>query len=158
HAGGQRMSAGSPEYQILRNWIAAGARGDDMERSRSVELRVTPAAHTLKPDERYQLKVEAKFADGSTEDVTRLCSYDTLDSQVATVSANGAVKATGVGDTALIVRFRAEPAMAMVLVPRPSTDPFPEVAPSNFVDNHVLAKLRRLNIPPSGLADDATFL
>src|SRR5262245_41116945 len=89
HAGGQRMSVGSPEYQILRKWIAAGAPGDDMERSRSVQLRVTPAAHTLKPEENYQLKVEARFADGSTEDVTRLCSYDSLDSQVANVSSSG---------------------------------------------------------------------
>ena len=30
--------------------------------------------------------------------------------------------------------------------------------PHNFIDEHVLAKLRRLNIPPAELADDATFL
>src|SRR5262249_28960211 len=35
---------------------------------------------------------------------------------------------------------------------------FPEVKPNNFVDEHILAKLRRLNIPPAELADDATFL
>jgi hypothetical protein len=158
HQGGKRMTVDSPEYRILRDWVAAGSPSDDVERSRLKELRITPAAHTVKPGESYALKVEAKFADGSSEDVTALCSYDSLDSQVATVTTSGAVTASGVGDTALIVRFRAEPAMAMVLVPRPSSEPFPEIKPNNFVDNHVLAKLRRLNIPPSVLADDATFL
>ena len=45
-----------------------------------------------------------------------------------------------------------------VVVPRPSAEPFPDVKPHNFIDRHVLAKLRRLNIPPADLADDATFL
>src|SRR5262249_13614333 len=35
---------------------------------------------------------------------------------------------------------------------------FPDVTAHNFIDKHVLAKLRRLNIPPAPLADDATFL
>ncbi len=66
--------------------------------------------------------------------------------------------ARGVGDAALIVRYRGEPAMAVVVVPRPSSDPFPDVAGNNLIDTHVLAKLRRLNIPPAPLADDSTFL
>jgi hypothetical protein len=32
------------------------------------------------------------------------------------------------------------------------------VKPNNFIDAHVLAKLKRLNLPPAQLADDATFL
>ena len=70
----------------------------------------------------------------------------------------GSVDGQGVGDAAVIVRYRAVPAMARVLVPRPGTASFPEVAANNFIDEHVLAKLRRLNLPPSPLADDATFL
>jgi Protein of unknown function (DUF1553)/Protein of unknown function (DUF1549) len=64
----------------------------------------------------------------------------------------------GPGDAALIIRFRTEPALAQVLVPRIGDDTFPEVKASNFIDAHVLARLKRLNIPPSALADDATFL
>ena len=52
----------------------------------------------------------------------------------------------------------AQPAMARVLVPRPDAGAFPDVKPNNFVDTHVLAKLKRLNLPPAALADDATFL
>jgi hypothetical protein len=32
------------------------------------------------------------------------------------------------------------------------------VTAHGFIDRHILAKLRRLNIPPAALADDATFL
>jgi len=77
---------------------------------------------------------------------------------VATVARDGQVTARGVGDTALVVRFRAEPVMARLVVPRQSAEAFPDVKPHNFVDRHVLAKLRRLNIPPADLCDDATFL
>jgi hypothetical protein len=158
HEGGKRMDVGSPEYQILRRWIAAGALLDVLDKSHVSQLKITPTNQTVKPGEKYRLKVEVKFADGVTEDVTHLCSYDSLDKAVAIVRPNGEVSATGVGDAALIVRYRAEPAMALVEVPRPSSDPFPEVKPNNFVDQHILAKLRRLNIPPAELADDATFL
>src|SRR5690606_22541564 len=59
---------------------------------------------------------------------------------------------------AILVRYRDEPAVALTLVARPASEPFPDVSPHNFIDEQVLAKLRRLNVPPSELADDATFL
>src|SRR5437764_827319 len=68
HGGGKRMDVGSPEYELLRRWIAAGARLDDPERSRLTRLEVTPAEQTARPGERYRLRVQAAFADGSAED------------------------------------------------------------------------------------------
>lgn len=158
HQGGKRMDVGSPEYDILRRWIAGGAVIDAPESSRVAELRVLPAVQTVKPGETYQLRVEATFAGGAVEDITRLCTFDSLDKFVATVTADGVVRALGAGDSSLIIRYRAEPVMATVVVPRPATEPFPEVKPSNFIDGHVLAKLRRLNIHPADVTDDVTFL
>jgi len=158
HQGGKRTTAGSPEYQILRRWIACGALADSLDRSRVTQLRVSPAEHTVKPGETYRLRIEAMFADGSVEDVTQLCSYESLEKSVAMVSRDGAVTVRGAGEAALNIRFRAEPALARVVVPRQSAEAFPEVKPHNFIDHQVLTKLRRLNIPPSELADDVTFL
>ena len=158
HQGGKRMAVGSPEYEILRRWIAAGAPAEPLDPARVTQLRVTPAERTIKPGETYRLRVEAKFAGGGAEDVTRLCSYESLDAAVAAVDRDGQVTARGIGDAAIVVRFRAAPALAVLVVPRPSADPFPDVKPSNFIDRHVLDKLRRLNVPPADLADDATFL
>ncbi len=158
HGGGKRMDVGSPEYELLRRWIAAGAPLDSVEKSRLKKLTITPNQHTAKPGESYRLKVEASFVDGTTADVTQLCAYESMDRAVAGVDRDGLVKVNGPGDAAIIARFRTEPAVAIVLAPRIGKGAFPDVTPQNFIDNHVLAKLKMLNIPPSPLADDATFL
>ena len=159
HAGGKRLEVGSVEHQMLCRWIASGARLDTVDGSRLSSLTVTPrTSQAAKIGDTYRLRVEAAFADGTVEDVTALCSYETMDRHVAGVDGTGQVTIQGPGDTALLVRFRAEPAIALVLVPRPGNEPFPDVTAHNFVDKHILAKLRRLNIPPAPLADDLTFL
>jgi hypothetical protein len=143
---------------VYRSWIAAGAPDDAPEPSRLRELRIEPSDKVVKPGETYRLRVLARFADDSAEDVTAYCSFESRDAGVATVDVSGAVRGVGVGDTALLVRYRAAPATALVLVPRPGAGPVAEVRPNNFIDEHILAKLKRLNLPPAALADDATFL
>ncbi len=102
--------------------------------------------------------MQADFADGASEDVTALCSFSSRDEGVATVDADGRVCAVGPGDTTILARYRAQPTMVSVVVPRRSEKPFPQVTAANFIDERVLNKLRRLNIPPVELVDDATFL
>jgi hypothetical protein len=158
HGGGVRLRTDSFEYDLLRKWVAAGAKADAAARSRVKELKVSPAERVAKKGETYKLKVDAAFADGTSEDVTRFCSFESQDTATATVDASGIVTGKGVGDAAVIVRYRAQPVLARVLVPRPDASAFPDVKPNNFVDTHVLAKLKRLNLPPAAPADDATFL
>lgn len=158
HGGGVALRQGSPEYGILLRWIEAGAPGDEPAESEIARLAITPRQQRTAPRSQYQLQVTATFADGSREDVTGLCSFQSRNEGVATVDRQGLVTARGVGDTALVVRYRAEPAIAMVVVPRNTTEPFPEVQPHNFIDEHVLAKLASLGLPPAELCDDATFL
>ena len=158
HGGGVRLCADSFEYELLRKWIATGAKADTAATSRVKELKASPAEQVAKQGETYRLKVEAAFVDGTTEDVTAYCSFESLDPATAGVDSSGTVTGKVVGDAAIIVRYRAQPALARVLVPRPDAGAFPDVKPNNFVDAHVLAKLKRLNLPPAALADDATFL
>jgi hypothetical protein len=40
-----------------------------------------------------------------------------------------------------VLSYRAEPVLALVVMPRTASAAFPEVAPRNFIDKHVLAKL-----------------
>ncbi|MCE9528714.1 MAG: DUF1553 domain-containing protein [Planctomycetales bacterium] len=164
HGGGRLISPGSREYEVLRGWLATGAKLDEVEASRIKKLSVTPGEKLLVPGEGYQLQVEALFADGSKEDVTGLCGYKSHDERTATVDKQGLVKAVGIGDVAIAVRFRDEPVMVMALVARPGEEvvetPGSDAprTPENFIDEQILAKLRRLKIPAAGLADDATFL
>jgi len=158
HVGGSLTNLQSPEYTILRDWIAAGARLDVAANSRLKSLRVSPDRQTLKPRESGQLRVEAAFVDGTKEDVTDLCTFESTNKDVVTTDRTGRVEAKNVGDAAIVVRFRAEPVVSAVLVPGESKDAFPDVAAVNFIDNHIIAKLRQLKITPSDLSDDATFL
>jgi hypothetical protein len=158
HGGGVRLRPGSFEYQVLQRWLTAGASVDPLSAAEVKELRVSPAEHVARPGESYRLLVQARFADGSSEDVTPYCSFQSLDTAVAAVDLNGQVSARLAGEAALIVRYRAQPILARVLVPRPTAAPAFDIQPHNFVDTHVLAKLRRMNLPPAPLADDAVFL
>lgn len=159
HGGGKRTSVGSNDYQVLHDWIAAGATLDDLAQSRLTRLAVTPVEQTLKPGEAAQFRVTATYVDGSTADVTRLCKFESHTEEVASIDANGTVRAKSVGDTTAIIRYGSEPVLASVLVvPAESAKPVAEIKPHNFIDGHILAKLRALNLPPAGVCDDATFL
>lgn len=158
HGGGRRARPGSREYEILLRWLAGGAPADFSGDETLTELRVAPSSQTVRPGEEYALRIEAKFSSGRVEDVTGLCSFTSRAPDTAAVDVNGKVRAAGVGDTAIIVRYGAEPVVSMVVVARPDGGSFPEVVAQNFIDEQILAKLKRLNVPPSPLADDATFL
>lgn len=160
HAGGRAVRVGSPEYEVLRRWIDGGAERGTPDTGQLVSLDVEPREIRLQVRDAASLKVTARFADGTSEDVTRLSTFESRDGVVASVDAAGRVRANDVGEAAIIVRYRSEPVLAMVLVTNravaATSDKPPR--PNHFVDAHVLEKLTQLNVPSSGLADDATFL
>jgi hypothetical protein len=157
HGGGKLIEPGGPEGEILRRWLSQGAPLDPLGESRIERLTVTPSQQTIGRGESYSLRVEAEFSDGSQEDVTRLCRFEPVSDDVVAIDGTGVVTARGVGDTAMVVRYGAEPVVAMVVVPGAPID-FPAVKADNFIDERIFAKLRMLNVPPADLCDDATFL
>jgi hypothetical protein len=160
HGGGRRFDKGSWQYQLLRQWLVDGAAW----RKGSGEVTavtITPAERAFtKPGESCQLAVEARFADGSVENITPLCDFRSNDDAVADVTNLGEVKALQPGDTTIVVSYRGNVVPVRVLVPRsvPPGFTYPSVPEVNFIDREVFAKLRRLNIVPSDLADDTEFL
>jgi hypothetical protein len=160
HGGGKRFSKESAQYRLLRDWIQHGARwrggSGDVQ-----ALLLTPAdIRLVKLGDKIQLSVQARFADGSKEDVTRFCEFRSNDDSIAEVSRTGVVKAMQPGDTALVVVYRGSVATVRVLMPAESSvsESYRDVPATNFIDAEVFAKLRRLNITPSGLTSDAEFL
>jgi hypothetical protein len=104
--------------------------------------------------------VRARFADGTQEDITRLCDFRVHDDAVAEVTPRGEVKSLRPGDTPLIVSYRGQIIPVRLLVPVAVAGDFryPSVTEVNYIDREVFAKLRRLNIVPSELASDLEFL
>lgn len=158
HGGGQRFGVDSREYRILRDWIGEGAPSDLATAPQLARLEVLPAERVLEGT-RQQLAVRARFADGSTRDVTREAVYESSDSAIR-VSPVGRVEAPKEGGEAgILVRWagRMQTARLTFVPVRPGLT-FPTFPVRNLVDEAVLAKLRTVRIPPSRPADDATFL
>ena len=159
HEGGKRMGSESVSYRVLRDWVAEGVRPDPAGTPRLVGLVVTPAARILdEPARRQQLVVRARFADGSTRDVTHLARYSSTDTAIARVDDEGAVVKQKRGETTILVSFEHFVATSRLIFREPVpglvwTDP-PE---NNVIDRHVFAKLKLLRIPPSELSGDAMF-
>ncbi|MEX2188943.1 MAG: DUF1549 domain-containing protein [Pirellulales bacterium] len=161
HKGGVRFDVGSPEYRVLADWIAAGAKPPKSDDARLERLEVLPKSVRLAPDASQQLIVLAYFTDGHSEDVTRWVKYTSANETVAAVDAAGNVKVMGHGEGAIGAWFLNRIVMATVTVPfenEVSPEVFAQSPRRNFIDEHVLAKLSALNLPPSPPCDDATFI
>jgi hypothetical protein len=161
HKGDKRFEMDSPEYQAIVDWIAAGAPGPQADDPRIVSLQVSEPHLIAELGKSVPLKVTATFSNGRREDVTRWAKYNASHASVATVDDDGLVKVTGAGEGTVSAWYLSQLAVATVTVPQPGLRDeaaFAALTPRNFIDEHVLAKLRELNIPPSERATDAEFL
>ncbi|MBA4065091.1 MAG: hypothetical protein C0501_15535 [Isosphaera sp.] len=159
HEGGRLFAPGSREYELLLAWVRAGFPGPDKAEPKVSKLELTPAAKVLKVGEAVQLVATATFADGTTRDVTWLTKFDSNDPAYLDVSPDGKAKAVRNGASAVRAMFLTEVAVCVVSMPfdRP-VDPTRFDGGNNFVDTHVLAKLKELRIEPSDLCADDEFV
>jgi hypothetical protein len=161
HKGDKRFEVNSPEYKAIADWIATGAPGPKADDPRIVSLSVAQPHLVTQAGRSMQLKVTAKFSDGHSEDVTRWCKYNATNTSVATVDDAGLIKTTGSGEATVSAWYLSLLSVTTVTVPQPNQlEPaaFAVLKPHNFIDEHVLTKLRELNIPPSDRASDAEFI
>ncbi|HUY93383.1 MAG TPA: DUF1549 and DUF1553 domain-containing protein [Pirellulales bacterium] len=160
HGGGVRIAPDSREYQILAAWIAGGLRFGDASDPYVSGIAVEPRERLLGVRSRQQLRVVARYSDGSEADVTRLARFQSNQEGLATVDEQGLVT-TGQapGQAAVMASFMGEVDLFQALIPRSgsSADSSP-LAAGNFIDRLVAAKLAKLNIAPSPPAGDAEFL
>jgi hypothetical protein len=105
HEGRQALKPGSREHQLLRQWILEGTQLDDLEKGRATAIEILPAEVEMDLAGRsQQLLVIARYADGSTRDVTREAFFSASNTEVADVK-DGSVKALRRGETAVLVRY-----------------------------------------------------
>ena len=159
HMGGKRFEPDSEDYRTILDWVRAGAPygAESGAEPRLTGLEVYPSMIALPVGGEHRILVTARFTDGHTEDFTRDVTYVSNDGDVAAVR-DGIVAAKRLGETAILVRGAGHAAAATVGVIGPPVPGYPEVPRSNFIDEHVFTKLRRLHIVPSELSDDGEFL
>jgi len=160
HGGGRRLVREDPGYELLRDWIAEGLRGDPADAPQCSGIEVFPAKRTLYgPHRGQQLLVLAHFSDGSTRDITRLASFSSSDEAVASVDPRGLVTGQEQGEAAVLVRYLAKMATSrMTFLKDAAPFEWPNPPVNNHVDELVLEKLKRLQIEPSGLCTDDEFI
>ena len=161
HDGGKRFEIGSWQHHVIQRWIAAGAKHDANAVEQLNRLEIEPSELRFSGAEQsVQLKAVAVWEDGTREDVTPLCRFQTSNEQIAAVDEDGMVTSNEAGDTHLVVSY--DNAVVPVPVLHPVTElvgnRYPQVETPTEIDRLVVDKLKKLGIVPSELADDAQFL
>ena len=162
HGGGKRLDVDSPEYQTLLNWVRQGMPRKAPSAATLQSITVSPPSLILAASQTQALTVTAKYSDGAERDVTRLTAFQSNEAPIASVNENGLVTAGQItGDAAIMARFMGQIAVCDVMIPRPEVIPaevYAQLPRNNFIDELVWQKLQRLNITPSPVCDDHTFL
>ncbi|MBS0260806.1 MAG: DUF1553 domain-containing protein [Planctomycetes bacterium] len=161
HGGGTRFDEDTLEYRIVSEWIAEGAPAPRDDDATVTELEIFPRQAVLPMSATQQLLVRATYSDGRQRDVTRWAKYTSTESGVAAIDEQGKVTVTGRGEAAITVWFASRVTVGTISVPNEKTVPaevFANSPRANFIDDLVLDKLRRLNLPPAGQASDSEFL
>lgn len=162
HGGGRLLKKDSLEYRVIREWIENGAQAPTAKDVEVVDLEVFPKSAILTQGSEQQLVVRARYSDGRFEDVTRWAKYTSNDEGVAQVDdGTGRVKMLGNGEAAITVWYSSKVLYTRLAVPYPNEVPaekYSRFTRRNYIDDLVAAKLKGLNIEPSGIASDEMFV
>ncbi len=159
HEGRQPIKPGSRYHQILRQWIAEGAQFEDPAQNRPKSLTVAPDQIEMDlPGRTQQMLVLAKYADGSSRDVTREVVFSINNLDVAAIK-DGVVTALRRGEAAVLMRYEGLYATKEVTVMGDRSGwAWEDIPEYNFIDQHINAKLQRMKILPSTVCTDAEFI
>lgn len=161
HGGGSRIKADTADYVTLRDWIAVGAPLGAKKAPRVVSVRVEPGMRTLRPGSLQQLRVWATWSDLKGEvDVTHHARFQSNNDALASVDAFGLVTASDLpGEATVMASYHNQVAIFRAVLPRAAKiASYPALPANNALDTQVWAKLKLLQVLPSEVCDDATFM
>jgi mono/diheme cytochrome c family protein len=165
HRGGQIFKVGSPEYRLLRDWIAKGLPAPSEKEPKVTRLEITPPVRTVAVGDVQRFQVRARYSDGTVRDVTGQTLFSASDGAVAAVAPNGEAKVVGQGEAAVLVRYQSLVATARLVSPYGPPRPLPTSTqgPSAQsgeaqIDRLVSQKLAALGLETSPLCSDSDFL
>ncbi|TWT74750.1 DUF1549 and DUF1553 domain-containing protein [Allorhodopirellula solitaria] len=161
HKGGLKLDTASRDYQVIADWIAAGAAAPEADDPQLVRISVSPESALLSPGDQSRILVHAHYDDETIVDVTHWSQFTATDESIASVDEHGKVLVRGSGEAAILVWFGSRVALARMTVPYPNEIPADVYAVAerrNFIDELNLTQLQTLRLRPSPACDDETFL
>ena len=159
HTGGELLKPDSEAYALILKWLQEGAPKDPPDTALATGIRFEKSTHKFsRPGGTVQGKVLARYSDGSERDVTRWCLFMMSNDSVAKIDDVGLVSAGAPGGAHVFARFdKFTVGMEITVLPEESIA-WPDPPTNNYIDELVFAKLKDLQIVPSGLASDEQFL
>ena len=158
HVGGQLLKKDSKYYEIIRNWIASGAKLDlELPKVQSVE--VFPK-NPIMPDADWvqQMRIVATYSNGETKDVTREAFLEVGNIEVAAVRGSK-VTALRRGETSLLARFEgAFTATTLTVMGDRTGFAWKQPEAWGAIDQLVANKWKTMKIQPSELCTDEEFI
>ena len=162
HGGGRRLDRDGRGYQLIQSWIESGMPRAVPGAAALTGINVEPTEAILIRGGQQQLRVTARYVDGSTRDVTDLAAYQSNESAVGAVDDGGLITAGSIlGDTSVMARYLGRIAVCSVLVPHPEPAPphaYVGLPQRNEIDGLVWKRLQKLGITPSEAAAEHTVL
>ena len=162
HEGGKRLEVGSPFYQIIHDWISQGMLYQRVGEPELAGISVFPNEQRYAKSAEQQLVVTARFADGSTRDVTHLADFSTNEKELAEPDEAGMVRVGRLsGEGVIVVRYMGQVARARITVP---TDRhyngavYAGLPRNNFIDDLAYARFQKLGLLPSETCSDSDFM
>jgi WD40 repeat protein len=159
HVGGQLTRPGEAYYEIIRNWIAHGAKLNTAA-PRVSRIEVFPTNPIMqRAGDRQQLRVVATYANGNTQDVTQEAFLESGNTDVATAQRGGLMTAVRRGEAPVLARFEGSYAATTLTVMGDRTKFVWQQPPVyNRIDELTAAKWQRMKMRPSELCTDAEFI
>jgi hypothetical protein len=160
HTGGVRFGTNSGLYRTLVAWLTAGAPNDPTNIPKLTGIEIFPKAAVLEGSNAVQrFIVRAHYSDQTERDVTPLTVFLSNNEGAARAGGDWTVTAGQRGEAFIQARFGEFNVGAQVIViPKDLPYAWPDIAPRNYIDEAVFAKLKKLRLVPSAVCDDATFL
>ena len=158
HGGGSLFSRGSEDYRTILDWVRNGAPFGQAD-ARIERLEIFPAQPVLDLNGKQNLLLLAHRSGGRREDASGQARYESVDRDVAEVSAEGVIRAKKAGETPILIHVAGHaPVGIRVGIAADPLVEYPTAPRNNLIDDHVFRRLRQLSIIPSRLSSDAEFL
>lgn len=159
HEGGRLTDRDQRYYQILRQWIAEGAKVD-AKAPKVTGIEIFPKNPVVQIiGSKQQLSIVAAFADGTKRDVTSESFVSSGNTDVANVEDDALVITIRRGEAPIMARYEGSYAATTVTVMGDRAGFAWQDPPKwNQIDELVAAKWQRLKILPSELSSDENFL
>lgn len=159
HEGGRRTHPDEKYYQVLRAWIAGGAKLN-LQTPKVTRIEVFPKDPVVQQiGAKQQMRVVATYADHSSRDVTGEAFIESGNTDVAKTAEDGLVTTLRRGEAPVLARYEGAYAATTVTVMGDRAGFVWQSPPgNNRIDELVAAKWQRLKILPSELCTDLEFV